>query len=72
MELGLYGKYIVARADGSMDNPNAQYFVLRIDTDPYARPALVAYADACEKEYPKLARDLRQSLRFTEIVKEDQ
>lgn len=30
-------------------------------TDPYARAALAAYAQACEAEYPALAADLRHA-----------
>jgi len=33
------------KADGSPVDPNAMYFVLRIDTDPHARIALRAYAE---------------------------
>jgi len=58
---GVYHKFNVERAD-----PEAQarhrtcaYFVLDVDHDPHALPALVAYADAAAAEYPKLADDLR-------------
>jgi hypothetical protein len=40
----LYGKYNVTKTDGSPVDPNAQYFVLRIDTDEAARQALDTYA----------------------------
>lgn len=59
---GLYNKYIVTKADGFLTDPNAQYFVLRIDTDLCARLALGTYAEACEKENPQLAADLHQWL----------
>lgn len=60
---GLYGKFTVRRNDGR-DAPgekhyNCPYFVLDAMHDPFAAPALRAYADACESEYPLLARDLR-------------
>jgi hypothetical protein len=41
----LYQKYHVEKADGTPCDPNAQYFVLRIDKDPHARVAVQAYAD---------------------------
>lgn len=60
---GLYGKFRVSRVDGrdrpGGDREDAGYFVLDYVHDPYARAALEAYADACEEEYPFLARDIR-------------
>ena len=41
---GLYGKYIIQKADGSTVDPKADYFILRLDTDPYARIAALEYA----------------------------
>ncbi len=63
---GLYGKFIVRRVDGT-DGPGGkhdgcQYFVLDLSHDPFAGPAALAYADACEAEYPQLAADLRALL----------
>lgn len=61
---GLYNKFsVVQRADGS-DSPGGkhhrcEYFVLDLTHDPYAGPALAAYAASCEADYPTLARDLR-------------
>jgi len=40
----LFGKYNVTKASGEPTDPNAQYFVLRIDTDPAAMMALGFYA----------------------------
>lgn len=42
---GWYGKYIIKKANGEPIDPHAQYFVLRIDTDPHARAALREYRD---------------------------
>lgn len=47
---GLYRKFIVTRRDGSS---------LRGENDPFAKAAILAYAEACELEYPLLAADLR-------------
>ncbi len=62
-ERGLYEKYTVTRTDGSSasgeKHEHCYYFVLDTDHDPHAKPALLAYADSCEQQYPELARDLR-------------
>lgn len=54
---GLKEKYWVSRVDRK---PVGRCFVLDYENDPFAKSALLAYADACEKEYPKLAEDLRK------------
>ena len=63
---GLYRKFIVRRVDGS-DQPGGKhedcfYYVLDLKHDPFAADAVLAYAKACEAEYPLLARDLRKRL----------
>ncbi len=55
----LYRKYIISKSDGSPVNPDAQYFVLRIDTDPAAQIALLAYADHVGAEDALFAAQLR-------------
>lgn len=56
---GLYGKYIVIRKDDySRKHDGCFYFVLDLDHDKFAAPALRAYAAACREEYPALAEDL--------------
>jgi hypothetical protein len=61
-ERGVYEKFYIARYDGrdqqGGDREGAQYFVLDLDYDPFARAALFAYAKACKRKYPALARDL--------------
>lgn len=59
---GIYGKYEVRKADGTQVDPDAFYFVLRLDTDPYARVAAASYATACEYTNPELAADLLEYL----------
>jgi hypothetical protein len=54
---GLYGKYCISKADGSPVDPNADYFVLRLDTDPVARRA------AREYSYVTPDRDLARGLQ---------
>lgn len=61
---GLYGKYIVKRADGS-DEPGGkhhgcQLFVLDLTHDPCARDAALVYANITENK--ALADDLRQAV----------
>lgn len=60
-EQGFYKKFTVERVDGRKDkHPDCEYFVLDLDHDKFAPFALIAYADACEKEFPALAQDLRK------------
>ena len=60
---GIYRKFTVMRTDGASEpggkHEHCHYFVLDWIHDKYAVPAALAYADACEAEYPELARDLR-------------
>lgn len=67
---GIYRKYEVKRTDGSSGpggyHEHCAYFVLDLEHDPYAIPALKAYAKACKKKLPELARDLRFMLRSEE------
>ena len=55
---GIYSKYIIGKADGSRVDPDADYFVLRIDKDKHARKALKAYADSIKEENPRLSEDI--------------
>ena len=55
----LYAKYTVTRNDGKPDD-GRRYFVLSPDTDPAARAALAAYADAIAPAQPQLAADIRR------------
>jgi formylglycine-generating enzyme required for sulfatase activity len=60
---GLYGKFAVVRADGR-DGPgekheHCEHFVLDLDHDKHALPAIAAYVNSCKDEFPQLAADLR-------------
>lgn len=63
---GLKVKYHLTKADGSPVDPNARYFVLRLDAgaEPNHRKACIAalstYAAVIQPHLPELARDLRQ------------
>jgi len=60
---GLYRKFTVTRTDGSSEPGEkhylCNYFVLDLEHDPFAGPALKAYAKACAKKHPELAKHLR-------------
>ena len=55
----LYNKYVVTKSDGSPVDPEAQYFVLRIDTDVAARHAVLQYASYIGASDPEFANQLR-------------
>ena len=46
---------------------DAEYFVLRLDTDPAARIAALAYADAVEATAPEVAADLRAKVYAADL-----
>ena len=52
---GLYAKYKVEKTDGTPTDTDAQYFVLRLDTDSHARFAMQAYARSIRSQNPVLA-----------------
>lgn len=59
---GVYRKFNVSRTDGrdkpGGDRHGAEYFVLDVTHDKFAKPALAAYAAACRNDYPALADDM--------------
>lgn len=56
---GLYRKYSVKKLnDPTGKHDRCFHFVLDLTHDPYAIPAIRAYADACRGKYPLVARDL--------------
>lgn len=55
-------KYEIKKTDGSPMDPNAWYFVLRVDKDPHARVAAEAYAESVRKDNPRLANELMKRL----------
>lgn len=61
-ELGLIAKYKVERTDGRVKE-DAAYFVLDLNNDPGALPAIMAYIKWClANGYEKLAWDLEELL----------
>ena len=64
---GLYRKYKVDRLDDvDGKHNNCQYFVLDLDHDPHALPAIKAYIESCGEEYPILADDLQSYANILE------
>lgn len=63
----IYGKFNVSRVDGrdaeGGDKADAEYFVLDITHDPYAREALMFYAYKCVDEFPLLSADIWNKLK---------
>jgi hypothetical protein len=61
-ERGIRRKYDVKRADGSSEpggkHAECSYFVLDLEHDPFAIPALKAYAKACRETHPELAANI--------------
>jgi hypothetical protein len=67
-EKGLYRKYSVKRlGDKAGKHKDCTYYVLDLDHDRFAIPALKAYVKACKKEYPDLAKDLKKQITFLEL-----
>lgn len=61
---GIYKKFHVRRlSDIDRKHLGCRYFVLDLDHDEHAIPALSAYAESCSDEYPLLSRDLEQIAR---------
>lgn len=63
----LYNKFQVRRTDGR-DAPGEKhddctYFVLDLTHDPFAVPAIRAYAEACRESHPGLANGLEAWLQ---------
>ena len=59
---GVYRKFKIERTDGKgapgEKHDGCHYFVLDLTHDPFAIPALRAYAEACRTKRPQLAHDL--------------
>ena len=62
--MNLFNKYTIAKSDGSPVDPNARYFVLRLDgTDKFAeasRFAAAMYAEIVDEQEPEFASHIRE------------
>lgn len=70
---GLHRRYFIQKADGSPVSPEAEYFVLRLDShckDPKHRDAcikaILLYAREIADHLPDLAKDIRARYRDVE------
>ena len=54
----LFGKYVVTKANGEDVDPDAQYFVLRVDTDSDASWAVRDYAELIDEKDPELSKQI--------------
>lgn len=61
---GVYGKFLIRKADGSEVDSGACYFILRLDTDEAARAAARTYAEQCGNQ--TLADDLLACVDYFE------
>jgi len=69
MPKGLFDKYKVEKKEGETD-PNADYFVLRLDTDRIARVVALQYAFFIKDRNPQLAHDLEEAvMSYESLVK---
>lgn len=66
---GLYGKYKIEKADGSKIDENADYFVLRLDTDTHARAAIQGYINSINKSDPLMVNTELQALKRDLIMR---
>ena len=68
---GLYEKFKVTRTDGKSRTgkkyEGCRYFVLDLNHDRHAIPALRAYAESCAEDYPLLADDLFDFIHVAEL-----
>lgn len=55
-------KYIIKKTDGTLIDPEAWYFVLRVDTDVHAQKAAMEYAKSVRFEDPKLSEELMDTV----------
>ena len=51
-------KYHITKGDGSPCDPEAEYFVLRVDKDPHAFIAVMTYANSVHDDNPELSADI--------------
>jgi len=69
---GLYGKYIIKKANGNPLAPNFYAIVLRIDGGIYldaCRAGVATFAKTVRKDNPRLANDIE--LKLLELVQEE-
>ncbi len=66
-ERGIYNKFHVKRReDPKNKHGRCFYFVLDLDHDKYAIPALIAYANACKTTHRRLSMELMDMIHRME------
>ncbi len=68
---GYEKKYIVKKTNGHPIDPKADYFVLRLDTDPHALKALETYYWSVRNDNRQLAEDLIDVLVKNRRIQEE-
>jgi hypothetical protein len=72
-KLGILKRFDVYRVDGrdqlGEKHHDCEYFVLDLTHDPFAIPAIRAYADACKEEFGVLAFNLYEKAKEIEKAK---
>lgn len=63
---GLYGKFVLEKADGTPMDEDAEYFVLRLDNDQEAVQAILGWA--LRSGHDKLFDDLHDKYRPGRVV----
>lgn len=61
---GYEKKYIIQKTNGNPVDPEADYFVFRLDKDPYALDALYIYAVSLTYVNPELSQELIKLVDF--------
>lgn len=59
---GWKNKYVIEKTDGTPLDSQAVYFVLRLDEDPHARVAALAYAESVASVNPQFSADIKTKL----------
>jgi hypothetical protein len=60
---GIKNKYEIRKIDGTQVDPEAWYFVLRVDKDPHAQVAAMAYAHSVADDNRQLSEELLVKVR---------
>ncbi len=65
---GWVDKYRITKMDGRPVDPEAIYFPLRLDNDPYAREAALHYASLISKRNPVLSKQIVEKVKEGEQI----
>lgn len=65
-------KYIISKTSGKPTDPEADYFVLRLDKDPHAIEALHSYAISVRIDNEQLSNDLMRIVRYYKDIRKSE